>query len=245
MKKVIRHVKKYIVRGLLAIIPLALTFFAVNILYKTIDQNAVKLADQLFGFSFPGLGILLVLASLYILGIMASNMIGRKIFNLIEKTSNYLPMIKTTYKVGQQLVGTFSLPERQVLKKAILVEYLKPGIWTIGFVTGRMVDKKNLDEKLLKVFIPTPPNPASGTMVVVKESQTRDPGWSIDDALKSVLSGGIIGWSTWLRLSPKACSAAFRRPKATAVPFAPSVADGHFAASRIPPAVRIPMGIIH
>jgi uncharacterized membrane protein len=193
MKKFIGHIKKYIVRGLLAIIPLALTFFAVKILYTTIDQNAVKLADHLFGFSFPGLGILLVLVSLYILGAMASNILGRKVFNLIEKTSNYLPLVKTTYKVGQQLVGTFSLPEKQVLKQAVLVEYLKPGMWTTGFVTGKIVDKRNPDEKLLKVFIPTPPNPASGTMVIVKESQTRDPGWSIEDALKSVMSVGIIG----------------------------------------------------
>jgi uncharacterized membrane protein len=100
---------------------------------------------------------------------------------------------KTTYKVVQQLAGTFSLPEKQVLKKAILVEYLKPGMWAIGFVTGNIADRKNPDEKLLKIFIPTPPNPVSGTMVVAKESQTRDPGWSIDEALKSVLSAGIIG----------------------------------------------------
>jgi uncharacterized membrane protein len=193
MKKLLGHIKKNIVRGLLAIIPLVLTFFAVNILYTTIDQNAVKLVDQLFGFSFPGLGIVLVLASFYILGIMASNIMGRKVFNLIEKTSNYLPLIKTTYKVGQQLAGTFSLPEKQVFKKAILVEYLKPGMWTTGFVTGKIVDKRSPDEKLLKVFIPTPPNPASGTMVIVKESQTRDPGWSIEEALKAIMSVGIIG----------------------------------------------------
>ena len=73
---------------------MALTFFAVKILYTTIDQNAVKLVDQLFGFSFPGLGILLVLASFYILGIMAINVIARKVFNLIEKTSNYLPLVR-------------------------------------------------------------------------------------------------------------------------------------------------------
>jgi len=193
MKKFIGHIKKNIVRGLFAIIPLALTFFAIKILYTSIDQNAIKLVNKFFGFSFPGLGILLVLASFYILGIMASNIIGRKVFNLIEKISNHLPLIKTTYKVGQQLVGTLSLPEKQAFKKAILVEYLKPGMWTTGFVTGKVVDKRNPDEKLLKVFIPTPPNPASGTMVIVKESQTRDPGWSIEEALKAVMSVGIIG----------------------------------------------------
>ena len=95
--------------------------------------------------------------------------------------------------MGRQLSSTFSLPEKQVFRRAVLVEYLKPGIWTIGFVTGTIIDKSNNDELLLKVFIPTPPNPISGTMVVVKESQTRDPGWSIDEALKAVISGGVIG----------------------------------------------------
>lgn len=66
-------------------------------------------------------------------------------------------------------------------------------MWTIGFVTGTIIDKDNKDETLLKVFVPTPPNPASGTVVVVKESQIRDPGWSIEQALKSAISAGVIG----------------------------------------------------
>jgi uncharacterized membrane protein len=187
------HIKKYIIRGLLAVIPLALTYFAVDLLYSLIDQRAVKITDQLFGFSFPGLGILLVLLCLYLLGLVASNVIGSRLFGLLEKITNYIPLVKTTYKVGQQLGSTLSLPEKQVFKKAILVEYLKPGMWTIGFVTGAVIDKENNDVKLLKVYIPTPPNPTSGTMVLVRESDTRDPGWSIEESLRSIISAGILG----------------------------------------------------
>ena len=75
----------------------------------------------------------------------------------------------------------------------VLVEYLKPGIWTLGFVTGTVIDTINKNERLLKVFVPTPPNPTSGTMVIVREAETRDPGWSIEEALNAVISGGIIG----------------------------------------------------
>ena len=193
MRRIINHLKRYIIRGILAIIPLFLTYFALKILYNSIDQRAVRIIDEAIGFSFPGLGILLVLISLYILGLLASNVIGRQAFGLLEKITKNIPLVKTTYKVGQQLGNTLSLPGKQVFKRAVLVEYLKPGTWTIGFVTGTIVDRKDEKEKLLKVFVPTPPNPASGTMVVVKESQTRDPGWSIDEALSAVLSGGIIG----------------------------------------------------
>ncbi len=187
------HIKKYIFRGLLAVVPIFLTYLALKLLYTAIDQRAVGLVDRFFGFTFPGLGILLVLVALYILGLLASNVVGKRLFGLLGRITNHIPLIKTTYKVGQQLGATLSLPERQVFKKAVLVEYLKPGMWTIGFVTGEVVDRKSNDERLLKVYIPTPPNPTSGTMVVVRETQTRDPGWTIDEALRAVLSGGILG----------------------------------------------------
>jgi uncharacterized membrane protein len=193
MKKLVAHIKKYIFRGLLAVVPLFLTYLAIKLLYTAIDQRAVGLVDRFFGFKFPGLGIVLVLVTLYILGLLASNVVGKKLFGLLGRITNHIPLIKTTYKVGQQLGATLSLPEKQVFKKALLVEYLKPGMWTIGFVTGEVVDRKSNDERLLKVYIPTPPNPTSGTMVVVRETQTRDPGWTIDEALQAVLSGGIIG----------------------------------------------------
>ena len=193
MKKYVQHVKKYIIRGLIASIPLALTFFALQLLYNMIDKRAVKIVDQAIGFSFPGLGLILVLISLYILGLIASNVVGRQAFHLIERITGHIPLMKTTYKIGKQLGTTLSLPGKQVFRKAVLVDYLKPGIWTIGFVTGEIVDKKNKNERLIKVFVPTPPNPMSGTMVVVRESQTRDPGWTIEEAIRTVLSGGIIG----------------------------------------------------
>ncbi|UCF84266.1 MAG: DUF502 domain-containing protein [Desulfobacteraceae bacterium] len=193
MKAVIRHIKKHVIRGLFAIIPLALSYFAVKFLYTTIDQRVVRLVDRVLGFSFPGLGLLLVLAALYVLGVVASNVIGKQLFGVVERITTHIPLIRTTYKVGQQLGSTLSLPEKQVFKRAVLVEYLKAGSWTIGFVTGTIVDRRNEDEKFLKVFVPTPPNPISGTMIVLRESQTRDPGWTIDEALKAVLSGGIIG----------------------------------------------------
>ena len=193
MKTFIRHMKTYMVRGLLAVIPLVLSILVIQIFYINIDRRVVGLLDRTIGFSFPGLGIILSLASLYLLGFIASNIVGKKIFGLIEEVTKRLPFIKTTYQVGKQLADSLSLPEKQVFKRAVLVDYLKPGIWTIGFVTGTVIDRKNKDEVLLKVFVPTPPNPTSGNMVVVKESETRDPGWTIEEAIRAVVSGGIIG----------------------------------------------------
>ena len=193
MKAFSRHLRKYVIRGFLAIIPLMLSVLVIHLLYVNVDKRVVRLVDQTIGFSFPGLGIIFSLVALYILGIVASNIIGKKTLGIIEKITDRLPFIKTTYQVGKQLADTLALPDKQAFKRAVLVDYLKPGIWTIGFVTGKIIDRKNNDEVLLKVFVPTPPNPTSGTMVVVKESETRDPGWTIEEAIRAVVSGGIIG----------------------------------------------------
>ncbi len=193
MKRFLAHARKYIFRGLLAIIPIALSYFAVQFLYVVVDRRLTNLVARVIGVRIPGLGFLVVLVAMYLLGLAASNVVGHQIFGLIERVTRRIPLIRTTYQVGKQLASTLSLPEQQIFKRAVLVEYLKPGSWTLGFVTGTIIDHQHRDESLLKVFIPTPPNPTSGFMVMVREAQVRDPGWTIEEALKTVVSGGIIG----------------------------------------------------
>jgi uncharacterized membrane protein len=188
-----RHVKTQIIRGILASIPFVLTFLVLRLLYVTIDRRLMELIAQVIGYKIPGLGFLLLLILLYLLGLGASNVVGRYFLNLLERITNRIPFIKTTYQIGRQLSDTLSLSEKQIFKRPVLVEYLKPGIWTIGFVTGEIIDKGSEDQKYLKVFIPMPPNPASGVMVIVREAQTRDPGWTMEEAIRSVISGGLIG----------------------------------------------------
>jgi len=139
------------------------------------------------------LGILLLLVVLYVLGFITSNVIGKRVLGWVEQLTARIPLVKTTYQIGKQVSETFSLPERQVFQKAILVECVKPGIWTVGFVTGKVVDQVNGGEVFLKVYIPTPPNPASGNVLLVREQDTRNPGWTIEEALKMVISAGVIG----------------------------------------------------
>ena len=193
MKDFLNHTKTYIFRGLLAIIPLALSWFVLQIIYIWIDKRVTNLIDQYIGIRIPGLGILLILIGLYFIGLLVSNVIGRRLFSLIEMVLNRIPILKTTYQIGKQLSSTFSLSEKQVFKQAVLVDYLKSGVFILGFVTGTIVDKRNKEEKLLKVFIPTVPNPTTGFVIVVRQAQILDPKWPVEEAMRAVISGGIIG----------------------------------------------------
>ncbi|OVE75541.1 hypothetical protein BVX98_07440 [bacterium F11] len=193
MKRILKHIRKKFIAGLLAIIPLGLTIFAIKFFYILIDNRLMGWVDNAFGVSIPGLGIILIILLLYFLGVFASNLLGKKLINLFEQIIERIPIIKTTYNLGKQVSSAFTLPSRDLFKRVVLVDYLKEGMWTIGFVTGDIIDHTKNDMKLLKVYIPTPPNPTSGTIVLVKETETRDPGWSIEQAIKMVISAGIIG----------------------------------------------------
>jgi uncharacterized membrane protein len=192
MQYIFSHLKKFIGRGVLAAIPVGLVALLISLVYGSIDQNVVEVFYKYIGFKIPGLGIIAILLCLYLLGLISSNIVGKWFLHLIEKVANRIPVIGKTYQVGKQISNTLRLPEKQVFKKVVLVNYLKDDIFTVGFITGSIINRKN-NQKLYKVFIPTPPIPTTGVLVIVEEKQMIDPGWSLDEGIKTVISGGIIG----------------------------------------------------
>jgi len=192
MKAFISHLRKYIIGGLLSLIPLFLLYIVIRFIYLSIDKNVLNLIDEYIGIRIPGLGILFTLLLLYLIGLFTNNIFVKWLLSRFEKVINKIPIIGATYQVGRQISSTLSLPEKQVFKKVVLVNYLKDDIYTIGFITGSLIDK-HTNSKLYKVFIPTPPNPTTGTMIILKEDQIYDPGWSVDEGIRTVISAGIIG----------------------------------------------------
>ena len=190
--KLLTHLKKYILHGALAVVPVALVYMILHFVYVSVDRTILNMMEDVIGFRLPGMGVVLILILLYVLGVFSSNLMGRWVFGKIEWITQKIPLVRTTYQVGKQISSSLSLPEKQVFKKAVLVNYLKEDIYTIGFITGSLTERIS-GKKLVKVFIPTPPNPMSGTMVLLTEQQVFDPGWTIDEGIRTVISAGIIG----------------------------------------------------
>ncbi|HEU4364937.1 MAG TPA: DUF502 domain-containing protein [Candidatus Krumholzibacteria bacterium] len=193
--RLLAHVRRFIIRGTLALIPIALPAFAVYLLYGFIDKRMVGLVDKTFHIRFPGLGIVLVLMTLYLFGLVVSNFVGKRIIEALESLTERIPIINTAYRIGKQLSGTLALPEKQIFRRPILVPYAFPGMWQLGFVTGE-VRAESTGDLYLKIYVPTPPNPTSGFVYFVREAETRDPGWTVEEAMQCILSGGLIGAPT-------------------------------------------------
>jgi len=192
MKGLVKHLRKNIFRGLLAVIPIGLCYLVVRFFYLAVDARITRLIERWLGYRIPGLGILLVIISLYLMGLAASNWAGRKAFGFVDLVTTRIPLIKTVYTLGKQLADALSLPEKGAFKRVVLVEHFRPGIWSIGFVTASLKDRAT-GEDMVRVFIPTAPNPTSGFVVMLRASQVREVDWSVPEAMNSIISGGMVG----------------------------------------------------
>ena len=166
MKNFITCIRKYIFRGLIAIIPIALCTLAIQLLYVLIDKKIMEFLGKFFEIRhIPGSGILLVLISLFLIGLLVSNIIGRQFLKFIEGISQRIPLIKVIYGVGKQLSQSLSVAdeEKQAFKKAVLVKIDNSGLMVPAFVMGSMINRKT-DEEFLFVLVPTAPTPASGIL---------------------------------------------------------------------------------
>ncbi len=193
MKKFFVHSGKYILRGLLAVIPLFLCYIAIWFLRKFIDKQILShLPSFIDKHQIPGLGILLLLISLYIIGLIFSNVMGREVLKFIHRVAERIPVINFIYGLGKQLSDTLSDAgsQKQAFQKAVLVTSFNGNGWMIGFVTGTI--KGQNGEELTRVFVPSSPHPLTGIVFIMKPSEILDCGWTVEEALKMVVSIGII-----------------------------------------------------
>ena len=136
------------------------------------------------------LGFTLTIIFLYVLGLIISNVLGKKIYKFLESILNKIPVVNRIYKSIKQITGALSGSNSKAFQKVVLVEYPRKGLWTISMVTGETIDNNEL---FYNIFVPTTPNPTSGYLLFVKASDTKEINISVEEGLKIIVSGGMIG----------------------------------------------------
>lgn len=198
-----KKTKSYFVTGLIVLIPLVLTIYIIWKLFIAIDGILQGVVSQLFsrlglgevGQTYIGLGFISVILLILLTGLIARNYIGKKVIQWGEMLFTQIPLINRIYIAIQQLSNAFLSEKREVFKKAVLIEYPRKGIYSIGFFTQdtRGEVQERLQTDVVSVFLPTTPNPTSGFLLFVPKTEVVELDMSIEDALKLVISGGAIG----------------------------------------------------
>lgn len=188
----IRHVlQRRLISGLLVVVPLWLTYIALKFFFFLLDGFFAPIVKRIFGFSIPGLGFLLLVAFVYLIGMVTTNIIGKSLIHLGESILNRIPLVKNIHQSAKQLIQTISVSKTMGFKRVVLIEYPRKDLFAVGFVTN-LIDDKRTGRKFTIVFIPTPPNPVNGIFEIVPEEQVIETNLTIEDGIKMVMSAGIL-----------------------------------------------------
>ena len=181
-------------RGIVILVPVVITIWVLHILFNAIDGIISPILDQIIGRHIPGIGFISMVIIILIVGILSRNLIGRTIFKFFERILASIPIARIIYSAMKDLIRAFQIGGKgKSFRQVVLIEYPRQGLFTIGFVTHEITvhGKENVDE-MLSVYIPNPPNPTSGIMILVPRLKVQVLNMSIEDGLKLALSGGIV-----------------------------------------------------
>ncbi len=191
--------KKYFITGLLIWIPLAITVWVLTLIVRTMDQSLLLLPeairpDNLLGFYVPGIGVVLTLLVVLLTGLVAANIVGQRMVRFWEALLARIPVVKSIYYSVKQISDTLFSGSGEAFRKVLLVRYPHPQAWAVAFLTGAPAEEVSgmTGEELVSVFIPTAPSPVNGFFFFVRKSETIELDMSVDDALKYIVSMGVV-----------------------------------------------------
>ena len=189
MSSITKYFKSKLFAGIATLLPLYLTFFVIKFLFNTLEEVSVPILNK-FNIDIPGLGIFLTIILVYILGILVTNFLGRRIFAIGEKIVKKVPIVNIIYTTLKQITDTFTKGSTEAFEGAVYIQYPREGLWTMAFISGD--SKTEQGEKYYHLFVPTTPNPTSGFFLMIPQKDTIPTGMSVEKGLKTIISGGLL-----------------------------------------------------
>jgi uncharacterized membrane protein len=197
----IARLRAYFFAGILITAPMAITIYLAWLFVSFVDSRVTPLIPARFNpenylpFAIPGLGVLIVVIAMIVIGASTAGYFGRLLTRYVDAAVVRMPVVRSIYLAIKQIMETVLSQKSKAFRQAVLVQYPRQGIWTIAFLTG--VTKGEVqacieEDDLINVFVPTTPNPTSGFLLFVPRSDIVPLSMSVEEALKMVISGGLV-----------------------------------------------------
>lgn len=194
------NLRRYLIAGILVWLPLIVTVWLVRLMVNLVDRTLLVLPDALqpealLGFPIPGLGFVLAAVTLLVTGMLVTNLLGRRLVKFWEDLLGRIPVVRAIYSASKQLSETLFSGAGKSFRKVCLVQYPRPGMWVLAFVTGAGTEESNrrTGRSLVNIFVPTTPNPTSGFFLMVPREDVIDLDMPVEVGLRLILSGGAVG----------------------------------------------------
>ncbi|MCD8497810.1 MAG: DUF502 domain-containing protein [Alphaproteobacteria bacterium] len=195
-----RRLRGYLLAGILVTAPITLTVYLTYLFLTFIDAKVASILPlEMYETYYarttiPGVGLLVAIVFFMTVGWFATNFLGRTVIRVSEYIVDKMPIIRTIYGAIKQIMETIMASQGNAFREAVMLEYPRKGIWSIGFVTGKAEGEvqRLTENEVVNVFLPTTPNPTSGFLLFVPKKDLVFLEMSVEDAVKLVVSAGII-----------------------------------------------------
>lgn len=191
--RIAQAIRRYFVTGLATLFPVTVTIYLVVFIFNFLDKH---LLGKLFGVKFPGMGLLATVVVIMFVGVLSVHFFGRVLFQVLEVFLSRLPFFKRVYPAVKQLAQFLFKEEGQAetnFKGVVLVQYPRPDIYCIAFVTNETQTFVNgKQQTLLTILLPNPPSPFTGPVIFVPKEDVVPLDLSVEDAVKLIVSFGVV-----------------------------------------------------
>lgn len=196
----VARLRAYFFAGILITAPIAITLYLAWLFVSFVDSRVTPLIPERFNpgtylpFAVPGLGVVIVVIALIVIGASTAGYFGRLLTRSVDAAVVRMPVVRSIYVAVKQVMETVLARKSNAFRQAVLVQYPREGVWTIAFLTGvTQGEVRDLTSgDMINVFVPTTPNPTSGFLLFVPRSDVIPLSMSVEDALKMVVSGGLL-----------------------------------------------------
>ncbi len=189
------RLRTYFFAGLIVFLPVAVTLGLLLAFFEFVDGFLGNRLIVLIGRPIPGLGFLVTILVIFGLGILATNVLGRRLVEGFDRVMLRIPLARSIYSATKQISDSILLKHKAAFRRAVLIEWPRKGLFTVGFVTGETPQDPTAtpSRRIFHVFVIGTPNPTTGFLMLVPEDEVHPLDMSIEDALKLVISGGLVG----------------------------------------------------
>jgi len=186
-----RDASLWIVEGMLTSPTVAALLERLGMSADALHRGGIETLPAAVRWGLAALSVLLTLCVIYLLGMVTTNIAGRQIVQAVESLVDRLPFVKTIYRASKQVLESFAGESAQSFKRVVLVPFPSANARSIGFIT-RVTKHPVSGEEWCAVFVATAPNPTTGYVLVVRRSELVDVQWTVEEAVKVIISGGVL-----------------------------------------------------
>jgi uncharacterized membrane protein len=195
-KRFLKHLRTKIFAGILVVLPLGITFLVLKFVFNTLDSILDPLIPNInislfhHVFHLPGIGMISFFLLLYLIGVITTNVLGRRLISWGDRLFTTIPVVKNIYTSSKQLTDAFSATRKGSFRQAVFVEFPQEGNYVLGFVTNEVTD---LDRQTrATVFVPTAFLPPQGFLLFLPKEKLLPSQLTIEEAIKAIMSVGIV-----------------------------------------------------